>query len=127
MKFSSDQAGGFATPNLGVSTLSRRLGPLAGKVADAVSRQVRPDDVLSARARPTLFGTFDLFDLLSARRSASGAPKLQTQSQDIPGGKLLVATLDWEPPIKSLPSRHRRVHQERARPSSWCTAASRSR
>ena len=33
--FSSDQAGGFATPNLGVSTLSRELGPLAGKVADA--------------------------------------------------------------------------------------------
>ena len=42
VQFSSDQAGGFATPNLGVSTLSRKLGPLAGKVADAVIDKFDP-------------------------------------------------------------------------------------
>lgn len=30
------------------------------------------------------------------------APKLRTASQDIPGGKLLVTTLDWEPEVKNL-------------------------
>ena len=101
VEFSSDQAGGFATPNLGVSTLSQKLGPLAGKVADAVTDTFDPTTFFPA-GTAALFGTFDLFALLLGSALGEGAPKLQTQSQDIPGGKLLIATLDWEPKVKDL-------------------------
>jgi len=101
VEFSSDQAGGFATPNLGVSTLSQKHGPLAGKVADAVADTFDPTTFFPA-GTAELFGTFDLFALLLGSALGEGAPKLQTQSQDIPGGKLLIATLDWEPKVKDL-------------------------
>ena len=101
VEFSSDQAGGFATPNLGVSTLSQKHGPLAGKVADAITDTFDPTTFFPA-GTAALFGTFDLFALLLGSALGEGAPKLQTQSQDIPGGKLLIATLDWEPKVKDL-------------------------
>ena len=96
VNFSSDKAGGFATPNLGISTLSRALGPLAGKVADAVLDQFDPATFFK-KGLAQLFGTFDLVDLLPVATLGKNAPKLRTQSQDIAGGKLLIATLDWEP------------------------------
>jgi hypothetical protein len=99
--FKSDQAGGFATPNLGVSTLSRGLGPLAGKVADAITDTFDPTTFFQ-KGMAQLFGTFDLFDLLPSGTLGKNAPKLQTKSQDIPGGKLLIATLDWEPDVQDL-------------------------
>jgi hypothetical protein len=99
--FSSDQAGGFATPNLGVSTLSRALGPLAGKVADAVTGAFDPATFFQ-KGMAQLFGTFDLLDLLPPGALGTNAPTLQTETQDIPGGKLLIATLDWEPEVKNL-------------------------
>lgn len=101
--FSSDQAGGFATPNLAVSTLTRSLGPLAGKVADAVVDTFDPSSFFPP-GTATLFGTFDLADVLLGSTLGEGAPALQTSAEDIPGGKLLVATLDWEPRITDFPS-----------------------
>jgi hypothetical protein len=101
VNFSSDQAGGFATPNLGVSTLSRELGPLAGKVQDAVADQFDPASFFQ-KGMAQLFGSFDLVDLLPSGTLAKNAPQLKTNSQDIPGGKLLIATLDWQPEVKNL-------------------------
>jgi hypothetical protein len=101
VNFSSDQAGGFATPNLGVSTLSRGLGPLAGKVEDAVLDSFDPATFFK-KGLAQLFGTFDLVDLLPKGTLGKNAPKLQTTSKDITGGKLLIATLDWEPEVKNL-------------------------
>ncbi|HVG26420.1 MAG TPA: hypothetical protein VM865_02350 [Acidobacteriaceae bacterium] len=99
--FSSDQAGGFATPNLGVSTLTRELGPLAGKAADALTDTFDPATFFQ-KGMAQLFGSFDLVDLLPKSTMGKNAPKLNTSSQDIPGGKLLLATLDWEPEIDNL-------------------------
>lgn len=105
VEFSSDKAGGFATPNLGVSTLTRSLGPLAGKVADAVANTFNPAEFFKG-VTAQLFGSFDLFKLLPLGSLDKNAPKLRTETQDIPGGKLLIATLDWEPdflePAKKL-------------------------
>src|SRR5262249_25043150 len=61
--FSADKAGGFATPNLGVTTLSRALGPLAGRVEDAVTGTFDPAKFFP-KGLATLFGTFDLSELL---------------------------------------------------------------
>jgi hypothetical protein len=99
--FSADQAGGFATPNMGVSTLSQRRGPLAGKVADAVADTFDPKSFFP-KGLALLFGTFDLFDLLLGGGLGEGAPQLRTTSADIPGGKLLTATLDWTPKVNTL-------------------------
>jgi hypothetical protein len=99
VNFSSDQAGGFATPNMSVSTLSRKRGPLAGTAAQAVSDTFDPASFFPA-GTATLFGTFDLFDLLLGATLDEGAPKLQTDAQDVPGGKLIVATLDWLPKVR---------------------------
>lgn len=99
--FSSDQAGGFATPNVGVSALTRKLGPLAGKVEDAISDTFDPDEFFE-EGLAKLFGSFDLKDLLPSGTLGKNAPKMTTESQDIPGGKLLIAKLDWEPEVKNL-------------------------
>jgi hypothetical protein len=101
VNFSSDKAGGFATPNLGVSTLSRALGPLAGKAADAVLDNFDPSTFFQ-KGLAQLFGSFDLVDLLPQAAMSQNAPKLQTTTQDIPGGKNLIATLDWTPKVKNL-------------------------
>lgn len=99
--FTSDQAGGFATPNLGISTLSRELGPLAGKVQDALTDSFDPASFFK-KGLATLFGTFDLVDLLPIGSLGQNAPKLQTASRPVAGGRVLVATLDWEPEVKNL-------------------------
>ncbi len=94
--FSADKAGGFATPNLGVSTLTRALGPLAGDVKKAVSNAFDPGEFFPKNSA-MIFGTFDLMQLLPTATLDQNAPKLRTQTQDIAGGKLLVTTLDWTP------------------------------
>ena len=98
--FSSDKAGGFATPNLGVSTLTRSLGPLAGKAAEAVTDTFDPASFFGD-GLAMLFGSFDLADLLPASTLGKNAPKLRTTTSDIPDGKLVVTTLDWEPEVDS--------------------------
>jgi hypothetical protein len=104
--FSSDKAGGFATPNFAVSTLSRALGPLAGKVEDAVKNEFDPQTFFK-KGLAMLFGSFDLSELLPKSNGGAStldknAPKLRTETKDIAGGKLLRATLDWEPDVKDL-------------------------
>lgn len=99
VKFSSDKAGGFATPNMGVSTLTRKRGPVAGNAADAAADTFDPTSFFP-KDSAALFGTFDLFSLLQGATLGEGAPQMRTEAQDIPGGKLLIATLDWEPRIQ---------------------------
>ncbi len=100
VKFSSDQAGGFATPNLGVSTLTRERGPIAGKVADALLDQFDPKSFFPA-GTAMLFGTFDLFDILLGSTLGKGAPQMQTRVETIAGVQTVVATLDWKPPVQT--------------------------
>lgn len=97
--FSSDQAGGFATPNLGVSTLSRDRGPLAGNATDAVIDKFDPKSFFPA-GTASLFGTFDLFKLLVDATLGQGAPKLETRFD--PVANKLVATLDWTPEVQDV-------------------------
>jgi len=96
--FSSDKAGGFATPNMDVSTLTRDLGPLAGEAADAVAGAFDPAKFFGA-GLAMLFGSFDLAQLLPVSTLGKNAPKLRTTTDDVPGGKLVRTTLDWEPEI----------------------------
>ncbi len=100
VNFSADKAGGFATPNLGVSTLTRALGPLAGRIEDAVTGAFDPKQFFP-KGMAQLFGCFDLFDLLPIASLNQNAPKLSTRAQDVPGGKLIITTLDWKPTVQN--------------------------
>jgi hypothetical protein len=90
----ADQAGGLATPSLGVTTLSRALGPLAGDVNDAVSDTFNPTQFFPKNGTQ-LFGAFDLLDLLAATSASENAPKMHTA----PEGSDLVTRFEWTPAI----------------------------
>lgn len=113
VKVAAEKAGGMATPNMGLSTLSRALGPLAGDVKDAVANTFNPAQFFPKGAA-TLFGSFDLLEIFlpdianpSAMTLDKNAPKMRTETQDAPGGgKVVVTSLDWKPeflePTKKL-------------------------
>jgi hypothetical protein len=107
LNFTSDQAGGFATPNMNISTLTRKLGPIAGDVANALTDAFDPKDFFKD-VTAQLFGAFNLVDLLvstladATASMGKNAPKLKTETTDILQGKLLKATLDWEPTIQPV-------------------------
>ncbi len=100
-EFRSDQAGGFATPNMAVSTLTRELGPVAGKAADALLDSFDPAEFFGD-GLAFLFGTFDLAQLIPGGSLGQNAPHLTTRTEDIPGGKKVIVDLDWEPPLENL-------------------------
>jgi hypothetical protein len=89
---------------MGVTTLSRALGPLAGKVADAATNTFDPSQFFPKGAAQ-LFGSFDLLDLFLPKPASpapmsldENAPKMRTRRQDAPGGgSVVVTTLDWKP------------------------------
>jgi hypothetical protein len=93
----ADQAGGFATPSLGVTTLSRALGPLAGNVKDAVADTFDPAQFFP-KDSTRLFGAFDLVDLLLATSTSENAPKMHTA----PEGSDLVTRFEWKPAIHDV-------------------------
>jgi hypothetical protein len=93
----ADQAGGFATPSLGIATLSRALGPLAGEVSDAVADTFNPAQFFPKNGTQ-LFGAFDLLDLLLATSASENAPKMHTA----PEASDLVTRFEWKPAIHDV-------------------------
>jgi hypothetical protein len=51
-----------------------------------------------------LFGSFDLAQLLPSATLGKNAPKLRTNTSDIPDGKLVVTTLEWAPEVQNPPA-----------------------
>ena len=99
--FNSKQAGGFATPNMSLSTLTRELGPVAGKAADALIDSFKPADFFGD-GLAFLFGTFDLAKLIPSGPLGQNAPKMKITTIDIPGGKKITACLNWNPPLDDV-------------------------
>jgi hypothetical protein len=101
----ADQAGGIATPNLGITNLSRELGPLAGKVEDAVTNTFSPAEFFPKGAA-MLFGSFDLVDLFLPPGPAPAGMTLDRNAPKITierTGTAIVTTLDWEPKFLDVP------------------------
>ena len=129
VKFSSDQAGGFATPNLGVSSADAAAGPARRQGRRRRRRHVRPGTFFPA-------GTAAALRHLRSRRSARGATagrRTRRSSDAIAGHPGRQGSPDRDPRLGARrsqnlpPSRHRRVHADRQHHSSPCTATSRSR
>jgi peptidoglycan hydrolase-like protein with peptidoglycan-binding domain len=101
VSFSADKAGGFATPNLGVSSISRALGPLAGDPANAVQDTFNPGDFFPA-GTASLFGVFDLAQLIPAGTTYDNAPKIKITPQPANAPTEIVTTIDWTPAIQPV-------------------------
>lgn len=100
--FNAQQAGGIATPNMALSTLTRELGPVAGKAVDALKDMFDPADFFGD-IPALLFGTFGLDKLIPIGGTLGhNAPKMTTRTSDIPGGKKIVTRIDWQPALKDL-------------------------
>jgi hypothetical protein len=88
--FSAQQAGGFATPNLAITSLTSRVGPLGGDVTKALANQFDPTQIFK-KGLATLFGVFDLADLLPQGSADQNAPKMQVRRD----GAAVITELDW--------------------------------
>jgi hypothetical protein len=86
----AQQAGGFATPNLDITNLTRAAGPLGGTIADALANTFSPSQVFK-KGLATLFGAFDLADLLPSGAADKNAPKMEVRR----AGASIITTLDW--------------------------------
>jgi hypothetical protein len=95
--FNAAQAGGFATPQLGVTNLTRDLGPLGGKLADALGNAFNPADVFP-KGTATLFGVFDLADLVDAVSASGDAPRMTVDRS----GTTIISKLDWSSKVKDI-------------------------
>ncbi len=98
----AEKAGGIATPNMGVSTLSGQLGPLAGKVEDAITNTFDPAQFFKKGAA-MLFGSFDLVDLFLPKLEPGQVPTPLTLGENAPKltiektAMAIVTKLDWKP------------------------------
>jgi hypothetical protein len=107
-EFEAKKAGGFATPNLSISGLTRELGPMAGDATKIATDDFDPADFFKdMKDSAKLFGTFNLAELLETLTMTAGAPKVQFQQSEVPPVPPLVrqfkvvTTLDWEPKVKA--------------------------
>ena len=96
--FDSRQAGGIATPNMSLSTLTRELGPIAGKAADALIDSFDPVDFFGD-GLAFLFGTFDLAKLIPAGPLVQNSPQMKMTTDDISVGKKITACLCCNAPL----------------------------
>jgi len=101
VNFSADKAGGIATPNLGVSALTREHGPVAGTVADAAADNFDPAQFFP-KGSASLFGSFDIGELLLGGALGDQAPQMRTAITDASPDKLVTTTLDWNPEVKEV-------------------------
>ncbi len=98
----AEKAGGIATPNMAVSTLSGQLGPLAGKVKDAVTNTFDPAQFFKKGAA-MLFGSFDLVDLFLPKLEPGQVPTPLTLGENAPKltiektATAILTKLDWKP------------------------------
>ena len=95
-----DRAGGLVRPELGISGLSVRLGPVAGpKLDDIASGAFNPSDFF-AGAAPKLFGVLELDRLLKATRLLdAGVPR----APKLLGDALGAARFEWKPQLRNYP------------------------
>ncbi len=99
-KFSADKGGGMATPDLSITGVTRKVGPIAGELDDAAANTFKPGSFFKdVEDSATLFGKLKLGDLISGG-DFSNAPTIQFFPQDTPPRVML----KWNPAIKNVPA-----------------------
>jgi hypothetical protein len=101
LQFGADRSGGVATPNFGISGLSRHLGPVGGQLDTVKSGQFAPVDFFQGEA-PKLLGGIGLEDVVNGTgvggpTAPKEAPKLTYRTE----GNVLHTHLAWTPSLKT--------------------------
>jgi hypothetical protein len=106
LQFSADQAGGFATPNMTLTSLSARKGLVAGDPNDAASGWFNPTAIFGD-IEAKLFGTIPLGNLVPTTAglapAAQNAPEIR--SKLLPNSKnptTLQTHIQWSPQLKDF-------------------------
>ena len=109
--FSAERGGGIATPNMSITSLSRKHGPLAGDVAQAAANTFDPKTFFPKGAPDAgkLFGSFSLEDITKLKVGGQildkDAPKMRVRTEPAPpAGTRIVADLDWHPTVSDVPA-----------------------
>ena len=107
--FSAERGGGIATPNMSITSLSRKHGPLAGDVAQAAANTFDPTKFFPKGAPDAgkLFGSFSLEDIIKLPGGGQildkDAPKMRVRTEPAPpAGTRIVADLDWHPNVSDV-------------------------
>ncbi|WGZ94755.1 MAG: hypothetical protein QJT81_01815 [Candidatus Thiothrix putei] len=97
--FAADKAGGFATPDLSIRYITRKLGAIAGEtVANAINDMFDPADFFKAvQDSAKLFGELPLVKLIDLG-TFNNAPRIQFFPQANPPE----VRLDWQPGIRGV-------------------------
>jgi hypothetical protein len=89
--FSASQAGGLATPNLDIKSLTRSAGPLGSDLHDALANNFDPSQVFK-KGLANLFGVFDLAELLPTGDADKVAPTMQVTRD----ATTVLTSLEWQ-------------------------------
>ncbi|MFQ6097720.1 MAG: hypothetical protein ACE5O2_08325, partial [Armatimonadota bacterium] len=104
LEFPADKSGGVATPNLSVTGLSRRFGPVGGDADKLAGGTFDPKDFFSGAAAKIL-GGIDLADIIrSGFGDGKNVPKLTATPVYPDNNKLappeaIDTRLEWEPDV----------------------------
>jgi hypothetical protein len=80
----SDRSGGFVSPSMEITGLSRINGPIAGADhTDAAAGKFNPVKFFAGALAPKLFGAIALSDILALDSLLADAPKLMTRGLDV--------------------------------------------
>lgn len=106
--FSAERGGGIATPNMNITCLSRRHGPLAGDVEKAAANTFDPGSFFPKGVPDAglLFGSFSLGEVVNlpgvTQTMDKDAPKMRVKTETVVGGSRIVAELDWHPTVGNV-------------------------
>lgn len=108
--FSANASGGFAQPNIRITSLSARKGLVSGSPDDAAAGQMNPAAYFAAADGAQLFGAIDLGNVIQLiagsafADAAQGAPEIRTRAvpnQSHP--EQLITVIDWKPQLADNP------------------------
>jgi hypothetical protein len=107
LTFSAEKAGGFATPNLAVKSISARKGAIGGKPTDAAAGQLDPLAFFDS-ASAQLFGAIPITSLIPVDKitklAPSGPNATEIKTEFHPNQKnptSIVTKVHWAPQITS--------------------------
>ncbi|HVR18120.1 MAG TPA: hypothetical protein VMS65_00445, partial [Polyangiaceae bacterium] len=96
----AERAGALATPNLTITGISERLGPVAGDLGKLADGKFEPSNFFDGSAR--LLGGISLGDIVRADFSDAQLPALRTVIFDEPdGSQTSVTTLSFKPALQA--------------------------
>lgn len=105
--FTPDSTGGVINPNLRITGLSARTGPIGGDLSGPDAPPSFTPATFFAGASPKILGTLALTDVLADSPFASPGKAPRLISTEVPGG--VESSLTWRPDLKDGGSFRRRA------------------